>query len=135
MSETFANRPTWAEINLDNLAFNFHSVKRFVGENLAFMAIVKADGYGHGAIGCAKRLEAEGVNWFGVALLEEGLELRQNAIKSPILCLGSFWAGQENSLLENDLTPVIYQTEAAERLNRAARAKKIIADVHVTSDT
>jgi len=135
MSETFANRPTWAEINLDNLAFNFHSVKRFVGENLAFMAIVKADGYGHGAISCAKRLEAEGVNWFGVALLEEGLELRQNAIKSPILCLGSFWAGQENSLLENDLTPVIYQTEAAERLNRAAREKKIIADVHVKIDT
>ncbi len=54
MSETFANRPTWAEINLDNLAFNFHSVKRFVGENLAFMAIVKADGYGHGAIGSVR---------------------------------------------------------------------------------
>ena len=135
MSESFVNRPTWAEINLDNLAFNFHSVKRFVGEDLAFMAIVKADGYGHGAIRCAKRLEAEGADWFGVALLEEGLELRENRIKTPILCLGSFWAGQEKHLLENNITPVIYQTEPAERLNRVARERKIIADIHVKVDT
>lgn len=99
------------------------------------MAIVKADGYGHGAVRCAKRLEAEGADWFGVALPEEGLELRENHIKTPILCLGSFWAGQENSLLENNITPVIYQTETAELLNRTAREKKIIADVHVKVDT
>ena len=135
MSESFVNRPTWAEINLDNLAFNFHSVQRFVGENLAFMAIVKADGYGHGAIRCAKRLVAEGVDWFGVALLEEGLELRENEIRTPILCMGGFWAGQENCLLENNITPVIYQTDAAERLNRVAQERKIIADVHVKIDT
>jgi alanine racemase len=135
MAEFFVNRPTWAEINLDSLAFNFRSVKQFVGENLAMMAIVKADGYGHGAGRCARRLEAEGADWFGVALLEEGLELRENRIKTPILCLGSFWAGQEKTLLENDITPVIYQTETAELLNRAAREKKIIADVHVKVDT
>jgi alanine racemase len=135
MSESFVNRPTWAEINLDNLAFNFRSVKQFVGEDLAMMAIVKADGYGHGAVRCAKRLESEGADWFGVALLEEGLELRENSIKTPILCLGSFWTGQEKTLLENNITPVIYQTETADLLNRAARDKKVIADVHVKVDT
>jgi len=135
MSESFVNRPTRAEINLDNLAFNFHSVKRFVGEDLAVMAIVKADGYGHGAVRCARRLEAEGADWFGVALLEEGLELRENSIKAPILCLGGFWAGQEKALLGNNITPVIYQTETADLLNRAAREKNIIADVHVKVDT
>jgi alanine racemase len=135
MSESFVNRPTWAEINLDNLAFNFRSVKRFVGEDLAMMAIVKADGYGHGAVRCARKLEAEGADWFGVALLEEGLELRANSIKTPILCLGSFWAGQEKTLLENNITPVIYQTETADLLNRAAREKEIIADIHVKVDT
>ena len=123
MPEPFVNRPTWVEINLDNLAFNYHSVKKFVGENLGFMAIVKADAYGHGAVCCAKRLEAEGIDWFGVALPEEGLELREKGIVTPILCLGSFWAGQEKWLLENDLTPVVYQIEKADLLNRAAAEK------------
>lgn len=135
MSDSIVKRPTWAEINLDNLAFNFHSVKQFVGADLAVMAIVKADGYGHGAAACAKRLEAEGADWFGVALLEEALELRENRITMPILCLGGFWAGQEKHFLENDITPVIYQTETADSLDRAAREKNIIANVHVKVDT
>ncbi|MDQ3179912.1 MAG: alanine racemase [Acidobacteriota bacterium] len=132
---TDANRPTWTEINLENLAFNFRNVKKFVGANLKFMAVVKADGYGHGATECARKLEREGIDWFGVALPEEGLELRENGIEKPILCLGSFWAGQENLLLENDLTPVIYRLDTAEKFNRAAQEKKIIADVHIKIDT
>lgn len=131
----FVNRPTWVEINLDNLAFNFHSVKRFVGENIEFMAIVKADGYGHGAARCAKRLEAEGIDWFGVAIPEEGLELRAAGVRAPVLCLGSFWNGQENLLLENNLTPVIYRIEQAEIFNRAATEKNIIVPIHLKVDT
>ena len=95
MTEIISQRPTWAEINLDNLAFNFHSVKKFVGSEIKYMAVVKADAYGHGAIECAKRLEAEGVDWFGVALPEEGVELRKAGIRKLILCLGGFWDGQE----------------------------------------
>lgn len=132
---TDANRPTWTEINLDNLAFNFRSVKRFVGAHLGYLAVVKADGYGHGAVRCARKLEQAGIDWFGVALPEEGLELRENSITKPILCLGSFWAGQENLLLENDLTPVIYRLDIAEKFNRAAKDKKKIADVHIKIDT
>ncbi|MCA1625360.1 MAG: alanine racemase [Acidobacteria bacterium] len=135
MPEISASRPTWTEINLDNLIFNFHSVKKFVGENLEYMAIVKADAYGHGAVFCAKTLEAEGVEWFGVALPEEGLELRENGIKTRILCLGSFWSGQENLLLENDLTPVIYQLDTAQKFNQAAEEMGISTDVHIKIDT
>ncbi len=135
MAESFVNRPTWVEINLDHLAFNYHSVKQFVGERTGFMAVVKADAYGHGAVCCAKRLEAEGIDWFGVALAEEGLELREKGIVTPILCLGSFWAGQEKSLLENNLTPVVYRIEQVESFNRYAAEKNIIADVHVKVDT
>ncbi len=130
-----ANRPTWAEINLDRLAENCRAIKKFVGESVELMAVVKADAYGHGAVECAKRLEILGINWLGVALPEEGLELRQRGIKTPILCLGSFWKGQENYLIENDLTPVIYQIEIAELLNRAASNKNTIADVHIKIDT
>ena len=135
MSEHFAKRPTFARVNLDNLAFNFHSVKNFVGKNIEYMAVVKADAYGHGAVCCAKRLEAEAVDWLGVALPEEGLELRASGIKTRILCLGSFWAGQENLLLENNLTAVIYQPEIGERLNRAAKKKNLTANVHIKIDT
>ncbi len=135
MTESLFHRPTWAEINLANLAFNLQSVKNFVGNEIGYMAVVKADGYGHGAVCCAKRLENEGIDWLGVALPEEGLELRKNNIKTPILCLGSFWSGQENLLLDNNLTPVIYQLQIAEKFNQAAKERNITADVHIKIDT
>ena len=135
MSKFIVQRPTWAEINLENLTFNYHSVKNFVGRNIKFMAVVKADGYGHNAVECARRLEAEGVDWFGVALPEEGVELREAGIKNSILCLGSFWLGQENILLDNNLTPVIYQIDKARTLNKTAQARDVTADVHVKIDT
>ncbi len=99
------------------------------------MAVVKADGYGHGSVDCAKRLENEGIDWFGVALPEEGLELRKAGIKKPILCLGSFWEGQENLLLINGLTPVIYQIEKARLYDLAAAELNQIANVHIKIDT
>lgn len=135
MTEFNAQRPTWTETNLDNLAFNFHSVKRFVGEKIEYMAVVKADAYGHGAINCAKKLEDEGVDWLGVALPEEGLTLREHGIKTPILCLGSFWQEQANLLLQNDLTPVIYRIPQAENFNRFALERNKIAGIHVKIDT
>lgn len=128
-------RPTWVEINLDNLAFNFHSVRTFIGENVEIMAMVKADAYGHSAIECAKRLEEENIDWFGVALPEEGLELRQNGIKKRILCLGSYWNGQEKLCLENDITPIIFDIEKAEIYDATAKKLGVVADIHVKIDT
>lgn len=128
-------RPTWAEINLDNLAFNFHSVKKFVGDDIKFMAVVKADAYGHGAIKCSQRLEKEGIDWFGVALPAEGVELRKKGILKRILCLGSFWEGQEELLLNFNLTPIIFQIEQAEIFNAAAKKRGTIAEIHVKVDT
>lgn len=129
------SRPTWAEIHLDHLAFNFQSVKRSIGEKIKYMAVVKADAYGHGAIECARKLEKEGIDWFGVALPEEGIELRKSGIRKHILCLGSFWAGQENEILNYNLTPVIFRLEIAEKLNRAAKERGSIADIHLKIDT
>jgi alanine racemase len=128
-------RPTWAEINLDNLAFNLNSVKSFVGKDLKYMAVVKADAYGHGSVECAKRFEQAGIDWFGVALPEEGVELRKHGIRKLILCLGSFWAGQEHLLLSHHLTPTIFRLEIAEKFNRAAKELGVIANVHIKVDT
>lgn len=135
MKEPRRLRPTWAQINLKNLAFNFHSVKAFVGKEINYMAVVKADGYGHGAMQCARKLEGKGIDWFGVALVEEGVNLRNSGITKPILCLGSFWSGQESLILKYNLTPVVYQSETAENLNRTAREKGIIKEIHIKIDT
>lgn len=129
-------RPTWAEINLDNLAENFRAVRRFVTDGrVKLMAVVKADAYGHGAVECARRLSVEGASWFGVALPEEALELRQNNISQPILSLGGFWQGQEQLLIQHKITPVIYRLDMAETMNRAAQELNTFADVHVKIDT
>jgi alanine racemase len=130
-----SQRPTWAEINLDDLAANFRSVKAFIGAGPKIMAVVKADAYGHGAVACAKRLEAEGVDWFGVALPEEGVELRQAGIRKLILCLGGFWSEQETVVLNYSLTPVIFQIERAQLLNAAATRRGTAVSIHVKVDT
>ena len=135
MTEPKSQRPTWAEIDLDNLAFNFRSAKSHIGPDVKYMAVVKADGYGHGAVECAKRLEADDVDWFGVALPEEGVELRQAGIRKLILCLGGFWEGQEHIALNYNLTPVVYQIEKAKVLNEAATQRGTHVAVHVKVDT
>ena len=130
-----SGRPTWAEIDLDALAHNFQVIRNHVGPDVKVLAAVKADAYGHGAIQCARRLQYEGVDWFGVALPEEGIDLRANGITKPILCLGGFWQGQEAALLRQDLTPVVYRIDQLDSINRAAQNAGVIANVHVKVDS
>ena len=134
-SESISGRPTWAEIDLDALAHNYRIIRSHVGDEVKILAAVKANAYGHGAVECARRLESESVDWFGVALPEEGIELRAAGITRPILCLGGLWQGQESACLQHRLTPVVYRLDLIESLDRAAHEAKIIADVHVKIDT
>jgi len=130
-----ADRPTYAEIDLANLRFNFQSAKRFIGEEFQYMAVVKANAYGHGAVEGAAALVDEGIDWLGVALLEEALELRNAGISIPILCLGGLAAAQESAAIANDITPVVFNLEQARRLSRAARQSGRTAKVHIKIDT
>jgi alanine racemase len=130
-----SGRPTWAEIDLDALANNYRVIRNHVGQDVKILAAVKANAYGHGAVECARRLAAEGVDWFGVALPEEGIELRGAGIVQPILCLGGFWPGQETALLQHSLTPVVYRLDMVDALDQVARAAHVTADVHVKVDT
>ena len=132
---TFARRPTWAEIDLNNLAANFKRVRQMVSPVARVMAVVKANAYGHGAVACAHRLAHEGADWFGVALPEEGIELRTAGIRQPVLCLAGFWPGQAAACIQHQLTPVVYRLEMIEALNQAASNAGVIADVHVKVDT
>ncbi|HEU4712278.1 MAG TPA: alanine racemase [Pyrinomonadaceae bacterium] len=128
-------RPTWAEIHLDNLASNFKQIRSLVSPSARIMAVVKADAYGHGAVECAKRLATEGAEWFGVAIPEEGIQLRNAGITQPILCLGGFWNDQATACLQHRLTPVVYRLDMFESLNNAARDAGTIIDVHLKVDT
>lgn len=128
-------RPTWAEIDLDALAANLRAVQAQVRPDVGVMAVVKANAYGHDAGLCARCLAMTGANWFGVALPEEAHQLREAGILQPILCLGGFWTGQEDGLLQANLTPVIYRRDQAEALNRAAQARGVKAAFHLKIDT
>lgn len=132
---TKGQRPTWAEIDLEALAVNFKIVRERVGPKIKVMAVVKANAYGHGAVKCAKHLEASGADWFGVATPEEGIELRKAGITQPILCLGGFWEGQQSECINFGLVPVVYRLDMLAALNEAARTAGVIADVHLKIDT
>jgi alanine racemase len=134
MSDLPAQRPTRVEVNLDNLVHNFQVTKSAIGPGVAIMPAVKADAYGHGAIECARAFEAAGADWFGVALPEEGLKLRDAGISKPILCLG-FWEGQEELIISRKLTPAAFRLGILERLNDAARTAGIAVDYHLKVDT
>ncbi len=133
----FPSRPTWAEISLPALQENYRTLKRGLTGGAQLMAVVKADAYGHGAVECARALESmdDGANWFGVALVEEGVALRRAGIRGRILCVGGFWQGQGDALVESDLTPVIYRIDQAEELNARAAAAGRFAEFHLKVDT
>lgn len=131
----FARRPTWAEIDLNNLAANFKRVRQRVSPVARVMAVIKANAYGHGAVACARRLANEGADWFGVALPEEGIALRSVGITQPVLCLAGFWPGQAAACIQYNLTPVVYRLDVIDALNQAASNAGVVADVHVKVDT
>lgn len=135
MSQSTPQRPTWAEISLPALADNYRTVKAHLGHHAQLMAVVKANAYGHGAVRCARALEAAGADWFGVALIEEGVELRQAGIMQPIFCVGGFWRGQADEVIAHNLTPALFRLDAAEELNARARESGQIVKFHLKVDT
>jgi alanine racemase len=80
-------------------------------------------------------LAAEGAEWFGVAIPEEGIELRAAGITQPVLCFGGFWPGQAAACLQQNLTPVVYRLDMFQTLNQAASDAGTVVDVHLKIDT
>jgi alanine racemase len=127
VSEGF--RPTWVEVNLDAIRHNASVLKP---ETAELMAVVKANGYGHGDVEVARAAIEAGATWVGVASVEEGLKLRGAGIEAPILVLSELPAGSEAVALAHRLTPTLYSDEGLGRLSRAARGS---VPVHVKIDT
>ena len=130
-----AVRPTRAEVNLAHLRHNLRLIQRAAG-GAAVWAVLKADGYGHGAKAVARTLERAGANGICVALLEEGIELREAGIQVPILITGGHYGRAWGELLRHDLTPVVHdpaQLEALADEVKFAGAEPL--NIHVKVDT
>ncbi len=108
-----ALRPAWTEINLTNAAFNIKNIKSKVGPGVRIMGIIKADGYGHGAVKMAEVLLENGIASFGVATLEEAITLREAGISGEIVVLGLTPDLFAEAIVEYDLTPVTCSSENA----------------------
>ena len=114
------HRPTWVEIDLNALRHNLLAVKKWVGPQIKILGIVKADAYGHGDYEVSRVLLNNGVEMLGIAILEEGIQLRDNGIKAPLLLLGGIFEEQIDSIIHYDLIPTVYDLKLAEVLSKKA---------------
>jgi alanine racemase len=131
-----AVRPTRAEIDLDALRRNVHVLKNTAGAAKVW-GVLKADAYGHGAPAVARTLDRAGIDGFCVALLEEGIELREAGISKPILVMGGYYGRAYEEVLERRLTPVIYSREHIEGFRQALTRRNDDSPlaVHLKIDT
>lgn len=131
-----ATRPTWAEVSLGNLRYNFGVLQSHLGPGVTVCAVVKADAYGHGATECARALELEGAQWLGVTSLDEAIPLRDADIQARILLLTGFWRGEEEEIIRLRLTPTVWEPGQVELLEKAAAGLGIAKHpIHVKVDT
>ncbi len=128
-------RPTWAEINLDNLDYNFMQIRKITNPEAKVMVVVKADAYGHGLVPIAKRLQERGADYLGVASIDEGIKLRQAGISLPVLVLGLILEKDAVPLFRYNLSATVCNEELAKALNMKARILRKALKVHVKVDT
>ena len=125
---------TYAAIDLDVIAHNLNELKKKIKKDVLSLAIVKADAYGHGAVGVAKSIQDD-VDYFGIAELGEAIELREAGVKKPILVLSYTSPYQYEELVKHELTQTIFNYDDAVALSQAAVKLKKIARVHIAVDT
>ena len=128
-------RRTWAEIDLNALAFNYRALKAHIGDDVGFMGIVKADAYGHGSVQVSRCLQEAGADYLAVSSIDEAMELRVGGITMPILILGHTPRDQVEKLIDNDITQTITcEAKAINYSNEAVRLGKTLK-VHIKVDT
>ena len=128
------NQRCYADIDLRAIGHNIDQVKGKIPEGVKVMAVIKADAYGHGAVQVGKYLENQ-VDYFGVATIEEAVELRKSGLQLPILILGYTLKEQYKNVVSYGITQTIYSYQAACALNEEAQKQQKKAVVHIALDT
>lgn len=135
MSDCMDDFPVWAEIDLAAVAHNVRELRRATRPAADLMAVVKADGYGHGAVEISRQALANGAKWLGVARLDEAEALREAGIEAPILLFGPTPWSSVRRLRELDLTQTVFSLEYARTLSQAVGAAGGPVRVQIKIDT
>ena len=128
-------RDTWAEVNLDDLFENVNSVRRFLPEEVAVFAVVKANAYGHGDLQVAQTAVKAGAHGLAVAFLDEALSLRKNGIDAPILVLGASRAEDVPLAVKNKISLTVFQKEWLEEACSYLNVEEGKLHLHIKCDT
>ncbi|HHW98252.1 MAG TPA: alanine racemase [Firmicutes bacterium] len=128
-------RPTWAEINLDNIIHNVKTIKKCLRPDCEIMAVVKANAYGHGAVEVARAALEAGATRLAVSILDEAVELRRAGIRAPVLVMGYTPAAQGGMAADMNISLTVYEPQQALALVQAARASGSALKVHLKVDT
>jgi len=134
ISETEIIRPTRVEVDLSVLKENFTQIKKHIG-NVKIMPVLKANAYGHGLVRIAQFYSEMKADYLGVAVVEEGILLREKGIDLPILVLGGIWGNQIPLFLKHDLTITASSIDKLKQIDETAEQMKIKAKVHLKIDT
>lgn len=124
-----------ANVDLDAIRHNITQIKGRLNKDTKLMVIVKADAYGHGAVPVAKALDEDGIDAYGVAIIEEAVELREAGIEKPILVLGYTPKEQYGLVISFGITQTVFQYEMAEALSQEAVEQGKTAKIHIKIDT
>lgn len=125
-----------AEINLDAVAYNFKSMKENLKPGTGMIAVVKTDGYGHGAIPIARMAESYDYIWgFAAATIEEALLLRKAGIRKPILILGFVFPDAYEEVVRYDIRPAVFKEGMARQLSEEAVRQGKTVHMHIKADT
>lgn len=122
-------------VDLGALAHNFRQLRQWCGPQVKIMAVIKADAYGHGLLPAARTLAAAGADYFGVATLSEGLELRRVGLTTPTVLMLGLLPAEAATAVAADLEPVVYLPEQVQALAAAAQAQGKTAKAHLKVDT
>ncbi len=129
------HRPAFLEIDLGAIAFNIRQIKKKLGKKIELMVIVKANGYGHGAYPVAKVAMENGAGSLGVAILEEGIELREMGIKGTVVNLYPEPPERASLIVEYDLEQVVTDLELVKNISREAKKRKRYCNLYIEIDT
>lgn len=128
-------RPTWLNIDMDAVANNVQQIKSIIGDDVALLAVVKANAYGHGAVAVSTTALLNGATYLGVASINEAVELREAGIAAPILILGYTPAWAAELVVRYKVTINLYDIELARHFDRTAREMNQTIKTHIKVDT